>query len=68
MARAILVILEEAMASEDEKLRELVSVSFLENLPHAGAEYEQIKKSLPSRLAAEMRAHENGAIARGQIH
>ena len=42
----ILNFLEDAMSSEDEKVRELVSVSFLENLDHDIPAYAEIRAML----------------------
>lgn len=42
--------LEEAVSASDEKLQELVIVSFLENLHQAGNDYEGFKKTLGPNL------------------
>lgn len=56
----ILDVLERAMTASDSKLRELVSVSFLENLDQAGESYESVKKSLGPSLRRELLTYERG--------
>jgi hypothetical protein len=57
-AMRILSLLERAMSSSDEKLQELVSVSFLENLNHTSKTYTQIRARLGPRLLKELQAYE----------
>ena len=54
----ILDLLERAMKSSDTRLRELVSVSFLENLDQAGRDYLGIKGLLGPALVKELAQYE----------
>jgi hypothetical protein len=53
-----LTILERAMASQDARLRELISVSFLENLNQAREAYEGIRSLLGRELRRELKSYE----------
>lgn len=55
---SLLATLEGAMKSPDDRLQELISVSFLENLHQADSDYEGIKKLLGPALAKELGALE----------
>lgn len=68
LVRALLAILEAAMASPDDKLQELVSVSFLENLHQAESDYDGIKELLGPALSKELRALDSGSAASGRTH
>ncbi len=50
----IITLLDKAIRSKDEKLQELISVSFLENLPQHDSCYTDIKKVLPPALLKEL--------------
>lgn len=54
VARRILGFLEDAMASSDENVQELVSVSFLENLDPSDPAYEELKAMLGPNLRREL--------------
>jgi hypothetical protein len=49
-----LSFLEESISSPDEKVQELLSVSFLENLDQADSDYDGIKALLGPRLRKEL--------------
>jgi hypothetical protein len=53
--RDILDFLEESFFAGDKELQELISVSFLENLPRPDEEGSQIRSMLGSALSAELR-------------
>ncbi len=53
--RALLNDLEDAYATGDEEIRELISVSFLENLPRPGEEASGVRAWLGPELAAQTR-------------
>jgi len=57
--KKILDLLDQAIRSEDEKLQELVSVSFLENLPQEEACFNDIKKLMSDDLRDELALYEN---------
>lgn len=57
--RDILDILNEAMSSDDEKLQELISVSFLENLGRVDEEYEGLRELFGQALLEELNARES---------
>jgi hypothetical protein len=57
-ALKILSVLERAMGTNDERLRELVSVSFLENLDQKRDTYCDIRQSLGPRMRKELEAYE----------
>jgi hypothetical protein len=54
-----LALLEQAMQSTDAQLQELVSVSFLENLPQADEDYDAIKALLGPHLEKELAHYES---------
>ncbi|HEV2500238.1 MAG TPA: hypothetical protein VGY31_11730 [Terriglobia bacterium] len=54
VVRRILGFLEEAMASSDENVQELVSLSFLENLDPSDPAYEELKAMLGPNLRREL--------------
>lgn len=54
LTKRCLDFLEEAMASEDSSVRNLIGVSFLENLHQAGPDFAAIRKSLGPKLREEM--------------
>jgi hypothetical protein len=54
--RKILEFLEETYASNDQELQELISASFLENLPRPGEEGWQIREMVGPRLSTQLRA------------
>jgi len=53
--RALLSDLEHAYASRDEELRDLISGSFLENLPRPGEEASKLRAWLGPELSAQVR-------------
>lgn len=53
--REILDFLEESFSTGDRVLQELISVSFLENLPRAGEEGSHVRSMLGTGLSAELR-------------
>lgn len=53
---SVLGYLENAYSSGDEELQELISVSFLENLPRPGERGAQIRQLLGSALSAQLKA------------
>lgn len=53
--RRLLIDLEEAYAAGDEEIQELISVSFLENLPRPGEEGSGVRAWLGRELAAQLR-------------
>ena len=53
----ILGVLERAMASHDERVRELVSVSFVENLDPSDEAYKAVKSMLGPNLQEELRTY-----------
>lgn len=53
--RALLNDLEHAYATGDEEIQELISVSFLENLPRPGEDASRVRAWLGPELAAQMR-------------
>ena len=54
----ILALLERAMASDDDKLQELISTSFLENLDQDAAAFNDLRASLGPALRKELEAYE----------
>ncbi len=54
----IIALLERAMLSDDEKLHELVSTSFLENLDQDGEAFNDIRANLGPTLKRELEAYE----------
>jgi len=54
----ILALLERAMSSDDRRLQELVSTSFLENLDQDGNAFNDIQASLGPALKVELEAYE----------
>jgi hypothetical protein len=52
--RDILDYLEDTYSSGDEELRELISVSFLENLPRPGEKGAQIREMVGSNLRGQL--------------
>lgn len=55
--RTALRLLEEGMGSRDERLQELISVSFLENLHQAEEAYDGIRGLFGPRLLKELADH-----------
>jgi hypothetical protein len=54
----IIAVLERAMSSDDERLQELVSTSFLENLDQDASAFSDIRASLGPTLKKELEAYE----------
>jgi hypothetical protein len=54
--RDILNYLEKAYAAGDEELRELISVSFLENLPRSGESGAELREMVGPNLRKQLRA------------
>jgi|HubBroStandDraft_6_1064221.scaffolds.fasta_scaffold69403_2 hypothetical protein len=54
----IIALLERAGSSDDEKLQELVSTSFLENLDQDGNAFNDIRASLGPTLKKDLEAYE----------
>jgi hypothetical protein len=53
--RELLDVLEHTFASGDQKMRELIVASFLENLPRPGEQGSQIRTMLGTELSRQLR-------------
>jgi hypothetical protein len=58
MVREILAVLEQAAASAEPSVLELVSVSFLENLDRSAEGYEQLRSMMGPALREELALYE----------
>lgn len=57
--RKVMEVLDRGLLSPDEKLQELIAVSFLENLWQSEQDFEQIRNLLTPALMNELRALES---------